>query len=437
MIRRLMLVTLLLSIALPAMAQEPVETLTTVPNEAWPRRSVHWAPGRPITRPPGYHWFGYYDKHQFDPSGRYVLGMRADFQDRSPSPEDVIEVGMIDLHDNDRWIRLGESRSWNWQQGCMLQWRPGTDTEVLWNDREDGRFVCRIIDIATMKTRTIPSAIYTVSPDGRIAMTLDFERVQDMRPGYGYAGLSDPHADDLAPDDAGIYRVDLETGERELVISVADMLDYPFPRGSIDANKHYFNHLLFSPDGSRFIFLNRWRINEFRASNPTTPFDTRMMTARPDGSDIQVVDDYGYTSHFIWRDPGNILAWARRASHGDAFYLFDALGERDPEIVGAEVMTRNGHCTYLPDTDWILNDTYPDADRLQQVYLYHVPTGNRVPVASVYLSPDYPFDNEIRVDTHPRISNDGRFVCIDSPHDGAGRQLYLFDISGIEALDLK
>ena len=32
-----------------------------------------------------------------------------------------------------------------------------------------------------------------------------------MRPGYGYVGLPDPNADKLAPDDSGIFLVDLDT----------------------------------------------------------------------------------------------------------------------------------------------------------------------------------------------------------------------------------
>ena len=39
-------------------------------------------PIRAITKGPHYHWFGYYDKWQFDPTGRYVLGMQVDFQHR-------------------------------------------------------------------------------------------------------------------------------------------------------------------------------------------------------------------------------------------------------------------------------------------------------------------------------------------------------------------
>jgi hypothetical protein len=426
-IAALALLTLLPGFAAAQTASEPPAA------DMLPKRIEAWVPVRPITRGPAYHWFGYYDKLQFDPTGRYALGMEVTFDDRSPAPGDVIKLGMIDLADNDRWIELGETRAWNWQQGCMLQWRPGSFTEVLWNDREGDRFVCRILDIRTRRMRTIPFPVYTVSPDGRTAMSADFRRINDMRPGYGYAGIPDPNREVLAPDNAGIWRVDLETGKADLVITLADMLKIPYPGGSVADKKHWFNHLLFSPDGSRFIFLNRWRIHDFRASNPNNPFDTRMLTAAPDGSDIRVVDNSGYTSHFIWRDPAHILAWTKIPSHGDRFYLFADDGSCEGVAIGPDVMTTNGHCSYLPfpGNEWILNDSYPDKERLQHVYLYHVPTGRRIPLANVFMHLKYRFDAEGRVDTHPRFSPDGMSVVIDSPHDGAGRQMYLIDISGI------
>jgi len=93
-------------------------------------------------------------------------------------------------------------------------------------------------------------------------------------------------------------------------------------------------------------------------------------------------------------------------------------------------MTRNGHNTYLPpDQDWILNDTYPDEERQQHPYLYEIETGRRVPLAHLYSPPEY--KGEWRCDTHPRSSRDGKTVCVDSPHGGEGRQLYLIDVSGI------
>ena len=44
-----------------------------------------------------------------------------------------VDAYLVDLEDNDRWIKLGKSRAWGWQQGCMLQWRPGFATQVVYN----------------------------------------------------------------------------------------------------------------------------------------------------------------------------------------------------------------------------------------------------------------------------------------------------------------
>jgi hypothetical protein len=154
-----------------------------------------------------------------------------------------------------------------------------------------------------------------------------------------------------------------------------------------------------------------------------------MMTAAKDGSDIRILDPSGKTSHFIWRDPQHILAWSWHASHGSAFYLFEDRTGGRIEIVGRGVMTKNGHCTYLPGGAWILNDTYPDKDRNQNPYLYHVPTGAVHPLGHFRLPPEY--RGEWRCDTHPRFSPDGGWVVIDSPHTGEGRQLHLIDVRGI------
>jgi hypothetical protein len=392
---------------------------------------------RRITRGPGFHWFGYYDKLQFDPAGRLVLGMRVEFEHRSPKPDDEIRLGYVDLHDGERWTEIGATRAWNWQQGCMLQWLPGSETEVIWNSREDGRggakegrFISHVLDVKSGATRTLPGPIYAVSPDASWAVYPDFRRLNDTRPGYGYAGVPDPNVDKLAPDDAGIWRMDLRSGDTRLIVRLADIVNVPQPpgaKGSWDAtSKHWFNHLLVSPDGKRFIFLHRWRGEKEGKS-----FSTRMFTAAADGSDLYVLDPSGKTSHFIWRDPQHIAMWTWHASRGERFYLFtDKADEVEP--IGPDVMTVNGHNTYLPVKGqpgrWILNDTYPDASRLQHPFLYDTRTGTRHPLGHFHSPREYA--GEWRCDTHPRSSPDGMKVCIDSPHEG-GRQMYVIDVSGI------
>ena len=180
------------------------------------KETANLPPVRTLTRGPKHHWFGYYDKLEFDPASRLVLGMEVDFEHRSPQADDEIRIGMVDLEDGDRWTDLGSSTAWGWQQGCMLQWIPGSSSEVIWNDREGDAYVSRILDVKSGAMRTIPSAVYALSPDGAWAVSTDFRRLNDTRPGYGYVGIPDPNSDVLAPDDVGIWKVDLATGEREL-----------------------------------------------------------------------------------------------------------------------------------------------------------------------------------------------------------------------------
>ena len=392
-----------------------------------------YVPVKRITQSPGFHWFGYYDKLQCDPNGRYILGMRTDFEHRQPESDDMIEIGMVDLLDNCKWIRLGKSQAWGWQQGCMLQFIPGSADEVLWNDKEGDRFICRIMNIKTGVQRTLPQPVYALNPDGKRALTIDFGRLDTMRPGYGYAGIPDPYADILTPDSSGIWQVDLETGASKLIVSFAQAAIYPNPEDeSFTEAKHWFNVLLFNPDGTRFTFLQRWRYPEDERNaryNSVGGFGTRLFTASANGTDLRIIDPYNYTSHFIWRDPSHILAWSNVPGKGDGFFIFEDSPTENIVQIGKEAMPRNGHCTYMPNTDWILNDTYPSSgERLQSVYLYHVPTGKRVPLADFYSPPEY--KGEWRCDTHPRSTPDGNYVIVDSP-GWEGRQMYILDVRDI------
>ena len=379
---------------------------------------------RAITTGPRFHWFGYYDKFQFDAAGRRVLGMEVDFEGRPPRGDDVIRVGMVDLDDGDRWIELGTSRAWCWQQGCMLQWRPGFDSQVLWNDREGDDFVCRVLDLDSGRMRTLPGPVYTLSPDGREALAPDFRRVNDTRPGYGYAGPADPFRDVDAPEGSGIWRMDMETGARELVLSIAEVAAIPNGALPAEGQKHYFNHLLYNPDGTRFVFLHRCPHREREAIRMT-----RALTAAPDGSGLHVINDSGRFSHFIWRDPKHLLAWSWRESHEYRMYLYEDLTGR-AEPVAEEFITADSHISYLPGGEWLLGDYYPRPGGKSEraLFLYHLPSRRGVDLGAVASPEEY--RGQLRCDLHPRHSRDGRQVCIDSVHGGEGRQMYLMGLRG-------
>ena len=92
------------------------------------------------------------------------------------------------------------------------------------------------------------------------------------------------------------------------------------------------------------------------------------------------------------------------------------------------MLAEDGHCTYSPDRKWVLNDTYPDKDRLQTLMLNRVADGRRS--TWQFLAPPQ-FKGAIRCDLHPRFDRRGKAVCFDSTHEGGLRQVYVADVASV------
>ena len=377
-------------------------------------------PAEQVTPSGKHHFFGYYDKFPWDSSGRYFLALQVDFIDRPPNPEDVATVGMVDLSSGE-WHALDETRVWNWQQGTMLQWvGSAPDRQIIYNSLEGERYGAVIRDVHTGETRTLPRPVYALSPDGSQAVTLNFSRVHRCRRGYGYEELPDPWEADDHPKEDGIYQMDLQTGDSRLIVTLDQIVQVRHDE-TMDGCQHWFNHLQFNTAGTRFLFLHRW-------AHPEAGRYTRLFTANPDGSDVCCVADHQLVSHFDWRDEGHILAWARQNDIGSYFFLFTDKSD-EVAIVGKDVMTADGHCSYSPDRKWILNDTYPSKEESKRgLYLFRTEDDRRIDIGRFYSPPEV--TGEIRCDLHPRWNRDGTKICFDSVHEGE-RQIYAIDVAEV------
>lgn len=410
---------------------------------------------RQITPNTKQHFFGYFDRSPWESTDRYMLTMAVGAtQHEMPQKDSLVDIGVIDTHNDDRIEYVASTSAWNFQQASMQQWLPRRSSpEFIYNDRREGRLVSIIRAIDGRELKTLPCPVYHISPSGDEALSLNFARLARTRPDYGYVGIKDETAGQLQPPNDGIWKVDVGTGAMQLLISIAELADFRPRRGMVGA-EHWCNHLLYNPSGTKFAFVHRWgtprrgafakKVASHRPRSQITTrirkllgsaykwmtgrrfagMQTRLFVANADGTNLQCLADEGMASHFGWRDDSCLLAWARRVPEGDRYWLFDT-GSGEASSIGGSQLTRDGHCSYHRDGRWVLTDTYPDKLRQQGLLLFDTQESVRLDLGTF----DAPsrFSGQTRCDLHPRFNHAGTQVCFDSTHLGS-RQMYLCDI---------
>ena len=259
--------------------------------------------------------------------------------------------------------------------------------------------------------------VYTVSVDGKTALTLDFSRLHNLRKGYGYAALPEETAGQLLPDAPCIWRMDLETGAVIPLLKYADFASFESTPEMTGAC-HKVNHLMISPNGKRFMVLHRW----FQGQRKYT----RVITCNLDGTDMYCLNDGG-GSHSYWKNDNEILAFENKIGVGGGYFL---MKDKSQEYIHLwPQLDNDGHPSYCPtDNSLVVFDTYPSRSRVQEVKLAHDTDieGKDINVIAKVFS-TFKYDNDTRCDLHPRWKRDGSAVCFDSVFEGH-RGLYVVNL---------
>lgn len=407
-----------------------------------------------LTESIGGGFFGYFDKTPWcaRKDRDIVLLHRTELFNRLPQSGETVELGMLDTASKE-FRRVGVSQAWNFQQGAMLQWLPGTIDTVVFNDMVGVCPIGRTLNVATGKTAEHP-AFAALSPNGREALSISYGRLTAVKPEYGYAGAKDLYAADGCPSNDGIWRVDLDHNTSELLISTQRIAACE-PEEGMTGAIHYVNHVLYNWDGSRISFLHRY-------INAAGTQRTRLLTCNSDGRNLKVAIS-GMASHFGWRNTDEILAWAgeRKVLGGihrgflarlplgramkqiyralgkpatikagllnDRYILFDVKNETKTTI-GKGSLTTDGHCSFRRDGDWFVTDTYPDRNGKAFLVLCSLLRDKAYIIREFWFPPE--LDNEVRCDLHPRWHPYKPLISVDMVIGGR-RHLAQLDISSI------
>lgn len=369
------------------------------------------------------YFFGYYDKSPWDITDRYMLCMRANNTWSDVSPRETADILIIDTEkeedDPKRTKKIAETKAWNVQQACMLQWLgPDFSSKILYNDYRNGQYCAVILTLATMEEKVISMPVYTVSNDGKIALTLDFSRLYNLRPGYGYYNVPEKTKDIGLPDATAVWKIDLETGEVTELLNYIDFANFQ-PRHEMQekGSVHKVNHLMLSPNGKRFMVLYRWFNGQRKY--------TRLTTCNVDGTDMYVLSDDDMVSHCYWKNNSSILAFENKKKTGPGYYL---MKDKTQNYIHCwPQFSNDGHPSYSPDGSLIVTDSYPDRARVASINIMDGNERKRENTTIAKVFAPFKYDNDTRCDLHPRWNHKGDKICFDSVFEGH-RGLYVVDV---------
>lgn len=415
------------------------------------------------TKSDGNYFFGYYDKSPINLSNDKHLALYTDFNDRLPDKNDHAVIGYFrfDKRSND-FVPLTQTKTFNWQQGCMLQWLgPDYQSKIIYNDFLNGKYRSVVLDVRSGLKEILPMAIYTIHPSGKYALCIDNERHYWCRRGYSYDGIKNLKKKQNIVEGDGIFLMDIEKGKIETIIKINDIVSSNF-ESSMTSGPNYLEHMMFNKNGSRFGFFHRW-------VTPDKGIYSRLYTANIDGSDLFLLNDSGRMSHYCWQGENMIFGWGaeenvinrlRKYNYvtknvfkrlkpvyrkiikgnpidgttniskiftGDCYFFCEDKTKKIKKI-SIKLLDRNGHPSFSNYNENVLvTDTYPDSKAKARLILVNTKKNNILFYDELNSIGKYDNSN-IRCDLHPKWSMDGRFVSIDTMNDGC-RSMYVYDVS--------
>lgn len=395
------------------------------------------------------YFFGYYDKSPLNTDNTKLLAHRVAFDGRDVQDGDLAEIGYFILSTNE-FINLDETLAWNWQQGSQLQWLPPKcNEEIIYNSIIDDEFVSIIYNINTNEKRVIPFPVYVVHPNGKEALGINYERHYWSRHGYNYQNIKNKKWDKPYHEEDGIYKINLETGEVKLIVKITDIVNNE-KLPEFETSNNWLEHMMYNSSGDRFMFFHRWHENGVD--------HTRLYTANSaNGSEMFFYPDNRFYSHAFWKNDKELTIWSMEPNQKQQqkqnivqtiksnkllkcvlrpiyrFALKPLLSQKSLdkislpsklinyfdqtekyEIIGAGILSQNGHNSWKKDENTILNDSYDDKEGYRHLELFDVGQNRLTKIGkfySTYNSCGY------RADLHPRFSLDERYIIIDSAHE--------------------
>lgn len=380
-----------------------------------------------ITFGPNNHFFGYIGHAGTMPwngTGRYILAMRTTFQDHMPEAGEAADIVLIDTENEYAVEKIEETCGWNPQQGTMFYWNPdAADTQFFFNDRdpETHRIFTVLYDIE--KRERVKEYRYddVAFANGGVCQTggyftgINYARMARLRMVTGYKGTFDWTEGVEHPEDDGIFKVNIASGEKTVLVSFAQLRDALIADGHTEVSALFINHTLWNRDGDRIYFYARggWDGNEGPKINQ--PF-----TVNADGSGLTL------QRGFIGGHPEWEMGHRAIGGQDDKLVIYDTDSQEvvdqiaDPTIIEKP----GGDSALSPDGNWIVTGYGKNGHNMWVVYRRTDGAWIRTPA---YDQRPY-VKGDLRSDPGPLWNRDGSKILFPSLVADGSRQLHIIHL---------
>jgi len=372
---------------------------------------------RPVILSPqdgAHYFFGYYDLPASQ--GRKHLCHRVSFMDRLPTAKDIAQLGYLE---NGEFVPFAETTAWNFQQGALLQYHRFKADTVFYNTFHNNRVCTAQHNYATGSISYTDRAAATISPDGNRGLAVNFGRIFAFRPGYGYAGCTDPWESCNAPAEDGVFLIDMNKGTSQLIVNYQTLAE---ASGFTPDQKVLVNHINFGPDSDHYVAL----VRNFPAPGQPLSWSTTLILGDCQGNVTPVLRNT-YVSHYCWAGPDSLIAHCTVEGEKKSLYRLELSlkewVEYDMPYFHEPGLT-DIHCNLYPDGTFLIGDGYPK-DGYRPIQYYHIPTGTAKTL--LYVRTDEPDSWDIRCDLHNRYVFDGAAISFDTTHNDC-RQIALIPL---------
>jgi len=361
-------------------------------------------------------FFGFHDKPSLNSSG-LLMGHTATSNFKNGIG--TAKIGYYDINKEAKFIEVAQTACCNNQQGSMLAWV--SDTKIAFNDYINNEVVTVIADINTQEKETLPFHFASVSPSGELFSAINFCRFGKGLSGYGYdieynEKIKQDAQNPISDSELGDLVIYSQTNSQEVfrlsAIKAREISIASFPEL---AGYEYFSHTCFSPDSNLMSFMYR----SFNGKKNSS----QLFVVNVNTGELKALPTAGMVSHLHWLTETKIIAYCNIINGKDGYYIFDTETD-NVRALENEQLTADGHPHSDPNNkSKFVTDTYPNRERRQMLYLVDEAKNTSKQILDVY-SPKK-FRGADRVDFHPRYSQCGRYITIDSPHLNSRSQIVI------------